>query len=453
MKSTERIRNKKKNLTMTEGNIWSQIFAFAVPLLIGNIFQQLYNTVDSIIVGQFVGREALAAVGSSVSLISLILGMLVGIATGAGILIAQYYGAKKEEKLHWAVHTAIALSIIGGILMMIFGGLLSGWLLKLMKTPEEVMPSSTAYLRIYFLGSLFNLVYNMGAGILRAVGDSKSPLYYLVAASVVNTALDILFVVVFKMDVEGVGFATIIAQGVSAVLVLRKLIQSDEPYRLQIKEIKIDKRMAGRIIGLGIPSGVQGSIISLSNVVVQANINSFGDIVMAGCGSYSKIDGFVMLPIMSFSMAAMTFVGQNIGAGKIDRAKQGTKITCLIGFLYIAIAGTALYVAGKLLIGIFSKDSEVVHYGVVMLKLLVPFYAFIAWSHILCGAFRGAGRAFSSMLIMVANLCGIRMFWVNIMTIFYPFIETVLWGYPITWITCFLCCGLYAWKGNWLRKN
>ena len=206
---------------MTEGNIWSQIFAFAVPLLIGNIFQQLYNTVDSIIVGQFVGREALAAVGSSVSLISLILGMLVGIATGAGILIAQYYGAKKEEKLHWAVHTAIALSIIGGILMMIFGGLLSGWLLKLMKTPEEVMPSSTAYLRIYFLGSLFNLVYNMGAGILRAVGDSKSPLYYLVAASVVNTALDILFVVVFKMDVEGVGFATIIAQGVSAVLVLR----------------------------------------------------------------------------------------------------------------------------------------------------------------------------------------------------------------------------------------
>lgn len=453
MKTKDRQENHKKELTMTEGNIWSQIFAFAVPLLIGNIFQQLYNTVDSVIVGQCVGRQALAAVGSSVSLINLILGMLVGIATGAGILIAQYYGAKKEEKLHQAVHTAIALSIIGGILMIIFGGLLAGWLLKLMKTPEDVMPNSTVYLRIYFLGSLFNLLYNMGAGILRAVGDSKSPLYYLIAASIVNTVLDVLFVVGFKMEVAGVGLATILAQGVSAALVLRKLMKSKESYRLELKEIRIDRQMAGRIIGLGIPSGLQGSIISLSNVVVQANINSFGDIVMAGCGSYSKIDGFVMLPIMSFSMAAMTFIGQNVGAGKKDRAKEGTKVTCLIGFFYVAIAGTFLYFAGEKLIKIFSDDLEVVHYGMVMLKLLVPFYAFIAWSHILCGAFRGAGKAFSSMLIMVINLCGVRMLWVNIMVKFYPVIETVLWGYPITWITCILCCALYAWKGNWLNRH
>ena len=278
-------KKSKKNMMMTEGNIWIQILTFSVPLLIGNLFQQLYNTVDSIVVGNFVGKEALAAVGSSSSLINLIIGMFTGIATGAGVLIAQYYGAKDEEKLQWAVHTATTLSLIGGVILTIAGFFLASILLKWMGTPEEVMPNSTEYLRIYFLGSVFNLLYNMEAGILRAVGDSRHPLYYLCIASVVNTVLDFIFVVWFQMGVAGVGLATIIAQAVSAVLVFLQLQHSDAPYRLYFKKLGVDRRMAGRIIRLGVPSGLQTSIISLSNVVVQANINSFGELVMAGCGA------------------------------------------------------------------------------------------------------------------------------------------------------------------------
>lgn len=445
--------DEKKILTMTEGSIGKQILVFAIPLLIGNLFQQLYNTVDSVIVGQYVGKQALAAVGSSVSLINLMIGLLIGISTGAGILIAQYYGAKNKEKLHWAIHTAIMLSIIGGIILSIVGGFLANWLLKLMDTPPEVMPSSTTYLRIFFLGSLFNLVYNMGAGILRAVGDSKSPLYFLIIASITNIVLDIVFVVVFKLGVAGVGFATIIAQGVSACLVIKKLVKSDEMYRLELKKIKIDKRMAKRIISLGIPSGLQSSVVSLSNVVVQANINSFGETVMAGCSSYSKIDGFVMLPIMSFSMAAMTFVGQNIGAGKSERAKKGLFVSCGMGFVYVLIASGVLFLFGENILKIFSDEKDVIYYGMLMLRILAPFYVLIAWGNIICGAFRGAGKSLSSMAIMVINLCGVRMLWVNIMTPIYKNIESVLWGYPVTWITCFICCLIYALRGTWINTK
>jgi putative MATE family efflux protein len=446
-------KKSKKNMMMTEGNIWIQILTFSVPLLIGNLFQQLYNTVDSIVVGNFVGKEALAAVGSSSSLINLIIGMFTGIATGAGVLIAQYYGAKDEEKLQWAVHTATTLSLIGGVILTIAGFFLASILLKWMGTPEEVMPNSTEYLRIYFLGSVFNLLYNMEAGILRAVGDSRHPLYYLCIASVVNTVLDFIFVVWFQMGVAGVGLATIIAQAVSAVLVFLQLQHSDAPYRLYFKKLGVDRRMAGRIIRLGVPSGLQTSIISLSNVVVQANINSFGELVMAGCGAYGKIDGFVMLPIGSFSMAAMTFVGQNYGANKMKRAKQGVFITSIISLIYIGIVSMLLFFGGKNLLQLFSQEEEVIRYGMVMLRICTPFYAFIAICHVTCGAFRGTGRSMVSMMILVLNLCVFRMIWVNIMTPIYPRIETVLAGYPITWFTGIICCILYAWKGKWLEKK
>ena len=309
-------RKREKKITMTEGSIIKSIMLFSIPLLIGNLFQQLYNTADSVIAGNFIGKEALAAVGSSNSLINLIIGLFIGISTGAGVIIAQYYGAKDEEKMQWAVHTSMMLSIIGGILLTFIGVFLSPQILKAMGTPPEVMEQSVIYLRIYFMGSLFNITYNMGAGILRGVGDSKRPLYYLCITSAVNILLDILFVVVLRMGVKGTAIATVISQIISAVLVVWTLCRDDDIYRMYFRKLRIDVRMMKRILAMGIPSGLQSAIISFSNVIVQSNINSFGANAMAGTSSYMKIDGFVILPIMSFGMAAMTFTGQNIGAGK-----------------------------------------------------------------------------------------------------------------------------------------
>lgn len=445
-------QSKKQEVLMTEGNIWKQIIFFSIPLIIGNVFQQLYNTVDSIVVGNYVGKPALAAVGSSGSLINLIVGMFVGIATGAGVLIAQYYGGQKEEKLSWAVHTSIALSIIGGLILTVAGLIFAPALLHLMGTPESVMPSSVSYLKIFFLGSVFNLVYNMGAGILRAVGDSKNPLYYLCVASLVNIALDILFVVVFHMGVEGVGIATVLSQAVACALVILKLIRSKGGYRLVPKLLKIDKRMAIRVIAYGVPTGLQNSVISLSNVIVQANINSFGDAAMAGCGAYTKIDGFVMLPIMSFSMAIMTFVGQNIGAGKSERVKHGMKITNIISGGYVLLMCFVLFLFGKNLLSFFTDEANVIDNGLIMLHILVPFYIFIAIVNVYSGAFRGAGKTFISMVIMVANLCGVRMLWIFIMMPVVHKLDTVLWGYPVSWITALATIYIYAKRSNWIDR-
>ena len=304
---------KSSTMLMTEGVIWKQLLLFSLPLLVGNLFQQLYNTVDSIVVGNFIGSQALAAVGSSTPLINLIIGMFMGIATGAGVIISQYYGAENEQKLSWAVHTCIALSILGGVLLSILGVVLSPYILNWMGTPEDVIENSVIYLQIYFSGSLFNLLYNMAAGILRAVGDSRRPLYYLCISSAVNIVLDLVFVIVFSMGIAGVGYATIIAQAVSAALAFFALMRTKDSYRVELKKIAIDKRMMKRILAIGIPSGIQHSIIS-SNVIVQANINGYGSAAMAGYGAYSKIDGFVMLPLQSFCIAATTFTGQNIGA-------------------------------------------------------------------------------------------------------------------------------------------
>ncbi|MSS62474.1 MATE family efflux transporter [Velocimicrobium porci] len=446
------MEQKKQDILMTEGNIWRQVIFFSIPLIIGNVFQQLYNTVDSIVVGNYVGKEALAAVGSSGSLVNLIVGLFVGIATGAGVLIAQYYGGQKEEKLRWAVHTSITLSIIGGLILTIVGILFAPALLRLMGTPESVMSSSVLYLKIFFLGSVFNLVYNMGAGILRAVGDSKNPLYYLCVASVVNIVLDIVFVVVLHRGVEGVGIATVISQAVSCLCVMIKLMKSKGSFRIIPKQLKIDRRMAMRVIAYGVPTGIQNSIVSLSNVIVQANINSFGDSAMAGCGAYTKIDGFVMLPIVSFSMAIMTFVGQNIGAGKTDRVKKGIRVTNIISASYVLIMSIILFVFGENILSFFTKEANVINNGMIMLHILVPFYIFIAIVNVYCGAFRGAGKPFASMVMMVANLCGVRMVWIFAMMPVIHKLDTVLWGYPVSWITAIITVFIYSKKSNWINR-
>lgn len=438
---------------MTEGVIWKQILLFSMPLLIGNLFQQLYNTVDSIVVGNFIGSEALAAVGSSNSLINLIIGMFMGIATGAGVIISQYYGGKNEEKLHWAVHTCMALSLVGGVILIVLGVFFSPLILRLMGTPEEVMPNSVIYLRIFFCGSLFNLVYNMGAGVLRAVGDSRRPLYYLCVSSVVNIVLDLAFVVIFHMGTAGVGYATITAQAVSAALTVHALMRTNDSYRLVISEIRIDRRMMMRILKLGIPSGIQQSIISLSNVIVQANINSFGAAAMAGYGAYSKVDGFAMLPLQSFCMAATTFTGQNIGAKKGKRVKQGMFQGIVISLTYTFFISIFLWLNADKILRIFSPDESVIAFGHTTMYLLLPFYWTLAIHQILMGSIRGSGRTMVSMLIGVGNMCILRMIYINLMVPFFPSFEAVMWCYPITWLTTMLMDCVYAMRAKWIPKG
>ena len=446
-------RQSTNQIIMTEGIIWKQLLAFSLPLLAGNLFQQLYNTVDSVVVGNFIGSDALAAVGSSNSLINLIIGLFMGIGTGAGVIISQYYGARDERKLHWAVHTSMALSLTGGGILIVVGVLMSPLILSWMGTPEGVMPNSVAYLRIFFCGSLFNLVYNMGAGILRAVGDAKRPLYYLCVSSVVNIILDLVFVVVFGMGTEGVGDATVAAQAVSAMLTVRALIKTEDIYRLIPKKIRIDKRMMMRILKLGIPSGIQQSIISLSNVIVQANVNSFGSAAMAGFGAYSKVDGFAMLPLQSFCMAATTFTGQNIGARKSKRIKQGVYQGIVISMAYTAVISVILYLNAKHILKIFSPDTEVIAYGYSTMLILLPFYWTLAIHQILMGSIRGSGRTMVSMLIGVGNMCILRMIYINLLVPFFPSFGAVMWCYPITWITTMLMDCVYTLKARWIPKG
>ena len=443
----------KKTMLMTEGVIWKQFLLFSVPLLIGNLFQQLYNTVDSVVVGNFIGSEALAAVGSSNSLINLIIGMFLGIATGAGVIISQYYGAGDEQKLSWAVHTCIALSLIGGVALSILGVLASPLILKWMGTPEDVMEGSVVYLRIFFSGSLFNLVYNMTAGVLRAVGDSRRPLYYLAVSSAVNVVLDLVFVVGFQMGIAGAAWATIIAQAVSALLALVALMRTQDIYRVDLKKLKIDVRMMKWILAIGIPSGIQQSIISLSNVIVQSNINIYGSAAMAGYGASSKIDGFVTLPLQSFCIAATTFTGQNIGAKKKKRVIQGIFQGIAISLIYTLILSPILLWRSEDVLRIFGSDPAVLEYGKISMTILIPLYSVLSIHQILMGTLRGAGKTMVTMMIGLGNMCVLRMIYINGIVPFFHSFEAVMLCYPITWFSTMVMDILYCWKGKWLPEN
>lgn len=453
MKEEKKTGEGTKGVLMTEGVIWKQILSFSLPLLVGNLFQQLYNTVDSIVVGNYVSSQALAAVGTSNSLINLIIGMFLGISVGAGVIISQYYGARNDRKLHWAVHTCIALSMIGGVGMIILGVILSPKILVWMKTPEDVLQDSVTYLRIFFCGSLFNIVYNMGAGILRAVGDSRRPLYYLIVSSLTNIVLDLVFVLAFHWNIAGVAYATIISQGVSAALVLTALMRTREPYQLELSKLRIDRRMMKRILAIGIPSGIQQSIISLSNVIVQANINVYGSAAMAGFGSYSKVEGFVMLPLQTTCMAATTFTGQNIGAKKYDRVKKGIVQGILMSAVYTSAVSVLLFLLGKNVLQVFSSDREVIAYGEEVISIIVPFYLTMTVHQIIMGTLRGAGRTFSTMLIAVGNMCVLRMIYINFLVPLSPSFHAVVMCYPVTWITTVTMDLLYCWKAKWLPRE
>ena len=446
-------KEKSKNRgLMTEGVIWKEILLFSIPLLLGNLFQQLYNAVDSVVVGNYIGAQALAAVGSSAPVINLLVSFFMGLAVGAGVIISRYFGARKKEELHIAVHTSLALTFAAGLVMTLIGVLISPYVLQWVGTPSDVMESSVLYLRIYFLGILSVMVYNMGSGILRAVGDSRNPLYFLIVSSVTNIILDMLFVIVFHMGIAGVGWATLIAQTISAVLTMLLLMRTKEEYQVKLKHIRFHKHMLYEIVRLGLPSGLQNAIVSFSNVIVQSNINAFGSLAIAGCGSYTKIDGFAILPVMSYSMALTTFTGQNMGAKKYDRVKQGAKTGILMSVITIVCISALLLMLGPNVLAIFSSDPTVINYGLYMMHVLAPGYIFLAISHAFNGIIRGAGITTVPMIVMVTCWCGLRMAWILTSVPLFHDIGVVFMGWPLTWIASALWLFLYYRKGKWMTR-
>ena len=422
-----------RSTDMTTGSIWKRMVSFAVPVFLGNLCQQLYNTVDSVIVGKFVGKQALAAVASSGNLIFMMTGFFMGLFIGAGIVIAQYFGAKNYEKVRAAVHTDFAFALCCGVLLTLLGVFFTPTILTWMRTPADVLDTSILYFRLYFLGSLATILYNAGMGILQAVGDSRSPLYYLVISSAVNVALDLLFVGAMDMGVAGAAVATVISQVVSAVLCIIKLTRSDGPYRLEIKRIGFDLPLLKKITSQGVPSGVQNSVISLANVIVQANINAFGSAAMAGCGAYSKIEGFAFLPVSCFSMALATFVSQNIGARRYDRVRSGIRFGLLCSPLLAEAIGLGIFVLSPLLIAAFNSSPEVIAYGVADARTVSLFYFLLAFSHCCAGILRGTGRPIIPMAIMLAPWCALRIAYITAVTHVIPDIRVIYWAYPLTW--------------------
>lgn len=437
---------------LTNGNILKQIIIFSIPLLIGNLFQQLYNTVDSVIVGNFVGKEALAAVGASGPIINMLVGFFMGLATGASVVISQYYGAKDNRRLHDAVHTSMALTIVMGIILTIVGSLLSPLMVEWMGTPSDVFDSATLYLKIYFYGVLGLLVYNMGSGILRAIGDAKRPLYFLIFSSLMNIVLDYTFVVYFKMGIAGVAWATLISQCVSAIMVLILLSRSQEAYRIIFKDLKLSKDMLHKVISIGLPSGIQQSIVSFSNVIVQSYINSFGASAMAANSSWTKIDSFIILPMMSFSLAVTTFVGQNLGARQKERALQGTKTALWLSFSVTAFLSVLVYFNATSLIQIFSNDPEVIAYAKVMMNIFIPAYVFLCMVQIYAGTLRGAGVANPPMLIMIFCYVIVRQIYLAIAVPLTHNFGFVMAGFPVTWALCALLLWLYYRRKTWLNN-
>lgn len=445
-------RSARVQHSMTEGPIWKGLIYFAIPIFIGNLFQQLYNTADTLIVGNFLGKEALAAVSSSGNLIFMMVGFLQGMAMGAGVLIAKHYGAKDYKRMRTAIHTDLAFAFIAGILLTVVGVLVTPTILQWMGTPENVLPNSVAYFRTYFLGSLASFLYNVCTGILQAVGNSKYPLYCLVISSFVNVGLDILFVGVFRWGVAAAAAATVIAQVISAALCAVKLLTTKEPYRVSIREIRLEFPVLKQIVSLGLPSGVQNSVIAFANVLVQANINAFGDSAMAGCGSYSKLEGFAFLPVTCFSMALSTFVSQNLGAKQHERVKKGAKLGIFCSVTVAELIGIIFWILAPSLISLFNDDPGVVQFGVMQMRVISLFYCLLALNHCMAGILRGAGKAMIPMAVMLASWCLLRVTYITIMVRTFEHIAVIFTAYPVTWTVSAIIFCIYYFKADWVHN-
>lgn len=444
---------KNNTIDLTHGSIVKAIILFSIPLLIGNLFQQLYNAVDSYVVGNYVGTNALAAVGASTPVINMLIGFFMGISTGAGVVIAQYFGAEDIKKMRLAIHNSMALTVVLGIALTIIGLIFTNPLLQAIGVPLEVFSQASLYLAIYFWGLIFVMIYNMGSGILRSVGDSKRPLYFLIFSSVVNIVLDFLFVKGFGWGVAGAGYATLIAQAISALMVMYVLMKTNENYQLVLSEIGFKKDILLKIIKIGLPTGFQQSIVSLSNVIVQSYINVYGSSVIAGYSVTIKIDGFVNLPLQAFNMAVTTFVGQNIGAKQYERVKKGAYMTTFLAMLTIGIFVILMYLFGRNFIALFNQEKAVIDAGRLMQLVFLPFYIFLPINQVINGVLRGAGRSSVPMYVMVFSFVVLRQIYLFIVTRFTSNIGYVFFGWPVTWIVCSIIFIFYFFKVDWLPET
>lgn len=417
-----------------EGVIWKQLLFFFFPILLGTFFQQLYNTADAIIVGKFVGKEALAAVGgTSSTIINLFVGFFVGLSSGATVIISQFYGARDHEGVSRAVHTSIALAITGGVIIMVIGIAIAPWMLTLMGTPADVFDGSLTYMRIYFLGMIASLLYNIGTGILRAVGDSKRPLYFLMAACLVNIILDIILVLGFQLGVFGVAVATVLSQVVSAVLVILTLLRSHTSCRLFPQQIRLDFSLLKRILVIGLPAGLQSVMYTVSNMIIQASVNSFGTDTVAAWTAYGKIDSFFWMIISAFGISITTFVGQNYGARLFDRMKKSVNICLAMSFGVTISISFILFFTGQYVFELFTNDPEVIRIGMVILRFTVPTFFTYVCIEILSGAARGTGDTLIPTLITALGVCVLRAVWVLGVVPSHHTIQMVIFSYPLTW--------------------
>ncbi len=439
---------------ITEGVIWKQLLFFFFPILFGTFFQQLYNTTDAVIVGNFVGKEALASVGGpAATLINLLVGFFVGLSSGATVIISQFYGAEHEEDVKKAVHTAFALSIAGGAVIMVLGLLFSGAALRAMNTPEDIMKLSVQYMRIYFLGVIPSLIYNMGSSILRAVGDSRRPLYFLILSCIANILLDIFFVVVLKLGVAGVAIATVLSQVISALMTMAALMRSEDSYRLILKEIRFHSHILHNIIRIGLPAGLQSSMYSISNLIVQSSVNSFGTDTVAAWTAYGKVDGIFWMIIGAYGISITTFAGQNFGAGKYDRIRKSVRVCMGMAAFTSILLSVVVLTGGRLFFSLFTNDANVVEIGLGMMRVISPTYVTYICIEILGGTTRGCGDAVLPTVMTAVGVCILRVAWVLIAVPLRPEISTVAFSYPLTWAVTSVMFIIYYLRGNWLKRS
>ena len=423
---------------MTRGSIWLQLIQFALPMTVGLIFQQLYNTVDSIIVGQFVNKQALAAVGSTSSIINTLVGFSAGLSTGSSVIISQRYGAKDEPGLRSAVSTTLSLTFLLSVVLTLLSVFLVDPLLRMQATPEDVLPEASTYLRIYFLGLTGLLVYNMGSGILRAVGDSRRPLYFLIFSAFLNTVLDLLFVIKFDMGVAGVAYATIIAQFISALLVLLVLTLEHAPYGIHWKELRLHLPTLSKILSVGLPSGIQQALTSFSNVFVQSYINHFGSACMAGWSSCNKLDAFLTIPMQSIALASTTFVGQNYGANQLPRAREGVKKAQILSVGITLFLSAMIMIFARPLSSLISPDADVLDYSEKFIHIMSPFYFAMCFNQTYAGALRGIGKAKAPMFIMLFSFVLFRQIYLYVVKLLGNNLNFIALAYPVGWVMCSL---------------
>lgn len=436
---------------MTQGNPYSQIIAFALPIFLSQVFQQLYNTADTLIVGRFLGTNALAAVSSSGTLIFLLVSFFNGTSMGAGVVVSKYFGAKDNDKISRAIHTNIVFSLLCGVVLTLVGVFLTPTFLVWMKTDPDVLPEAIEYFRYYFLGSLAMIMYNACRGIMSALGDSKRPLYYLIFSSLLNVTLDVLFVAGFGWGVWSAAVATVLSQAASVVLCLRHLFVKDQIYSVQLKKLRIDKAMLLEIIRYGLPAGVQNSVIAFANTIVQTQINSFGKYATAAYGTHGKIEGFAFLPIVSFNMAISTFISQNLGAGLHDRVKQGARFGIVAAVLMAELVGVLCYIFAPQLIGLFDNNAEVIRLGTMQARTVSLFFFLLAYSHSIAAVCRGAGKAFVPMFIMLGVWCVLRICYIAYVSHTFGELSYIYWAYPITWAISSVMYLIYYLKGDWIH--